>query len=71
MFLFCMLFATFLISLLPYFLVEIVRIIPGGKEVQSCEEDRGHLGPGMKNDGDRKKEERENVLLVLTVWSML
>lgn len=51
-------------------LTEIVRIIPGGKEVQSCEEDRGHLGPGMKNDGDRKKEERENVLLVLTVWSM-
>lgn len=52
-------------------LTEIVRIIPGGKEVQSCEEDRGHLGPGMKNDGDRKKEERENVLLALTVWSML
>lgn len=46
MFLFCMLFATFLISLLPYFLVEIVRIIPGGKEVLSCEGDRGHLGPG-------------------------
>lgn len=32
MFLFCMLFATFLISLLLYFLVEIVRIIPGGKK---------------------------------------
>lgn len=50
--------------------VESVDIILGEEGVLTGEEDLDHLGQGMKSDDEQTNQKHENVLQVLTVWSM-